>query len=317
MIIEIQHETRFEYSRPVAEWHSEFRMEPVSDATQSCQSFFLRVSQPAVPFRYRDGFGNSVHHFNLLAPEAEIRVLAAGVVDTHPTMPDLAGSTATLPIPGDGVPLETLDYLRPRGPAGRTPALEPVLSAIAPLPNERVVDFASRVTNYIFKHFQYAKAVTRSSSSIDDVLALGMGVCQDFAHLMIAILRCAGVPARYVSGYIHRANEESQSHAWVEVWIPDRGWVGWDPTNDTLIGERFVKVAVGRDFTDVSPNKGVYRGTGEEAIRVRVESRELERLPTLSWQEQLPPLHVPLVDVLTSVRPLGETERDEQQQQQQ
>jgi transglutaminase-like putative cysteine protease len=124
------------------------------------------------------------------------------------------------------------------------------------------------------------------------------------------------VPARYVSGYIHRPNKDSQSHAWCEVWLPDLGWLGIDPTNDSLADERFVKVAVGRDFTDVPPNKGVYRGRGQEAISVRVETRELDRLPSLSWQEQLPPLNVPLTAIVPQSR-AGYTSDDESQQQQQ
>ena len=98
--------------------------------------------------------------------------------------------------------------------------------------------------------------MTLASSPVDDVLEQGKGVCQDFTHLMIAVLRSFGVPARYVSGYVHRPNKESQSHAWCEVWLPDLGWVGIDPTNDCPVTEHFIKVAVGRDFTDVPPNKG-------------------------------------------------------------
>ena len=125
-------------------------------------------------------------------------------------------------------------------------------------------------------HFKYARDVTLVSSPIDDVLEKGKGVCQDFAHLMLALLRSFEVPARYVSGYIHRANKESQSHAWCEVpGCRDLGWVGIDPTNDRQVDEHFVKVAIGRDFTDVPPNKGVYRGRAQEQIEVRVETREL------------------------------------------
>jgi len=141
-------------------------------------------------------------------------------------------------------------------------------------------------------------------------------VCQDFAHLMIAVLRSFEVPARYVSGYIHRPNKESQSHAWCEVWLPDLGWVGVDPTNDCLADEVFVKVAVGRDFTDVPPNKGVCRTTGRESISVRVETRELARLPSLSWQEQLPPLNVPLQAILVRTQGAPSVEEEAQQQQQ-
>lgn len=100
-----------------------------------------------------------------------------------------------------------------------------------------------------------------------------------------------------MSGYLHRPNKDSQSHAWCEAWLPDLGWVGVDPTNNCWAGDHFVRVAVGRDFTDVTPNKGVYRGRGQESMWVRVETRELERVPPLSWQERLPPLDVPLTAI--------------------
>jgi len=109
------------------------------------------------------------------------------------------------------------------------------------------------------------------------------------------------VPARYVSGYIHRENNDSQSHAWCEVWLPDVGWTGFDPTNGCPVNERFVKTAIGRDFTDVPPNKGTYRGGGTERIVVRVATRTLDRLPSISWHEQLAPLDVPSHAVLRTM----------------
>jgi transglutaminase-like putative cysteine protease len=179
-----------------------------------------------------------------------------------------------------------------------------------------VVDIAMYVSRYIRTTFEYATAVTNASSPIDEVLELGKGVCQDFAHLMLAVLRSFGLPARYVSGYLHRPGKASQSHAWVEVWLGEAGWFGIDPTNDVAIDEHFVKAAVGRNFTDVPPNKGVYRGSGDEQIFARVETRELARLPTLSWREQLPPLHVPLTMVLANSRSTVGPDKVEQQQQQ-
>ena len=144
------------------------------------------------------------------------------------------------------------------------------------------------------------------------------GVCQDFTHLMLALLRCLGVPARYVSGYIYYLEKEAQSHAWCEVWLPALGWVGIDPTNDQLVDERFVKVAIGRDFTDVPPNKGLFRGKALQSISVRVETRVLESLPSVSWQDQLPPLQTPLTAIISPRR--GEVLEQEdilQEQQQQ
>jgi transglutaminase-like putative cysteine protease len=129
------------------------------------------------------------------------------------------------------------------------------------------------------------------------------------------VLRSLGVPARYVSGYIHRPEKQSQSHAWCEALLSDTGWVGIDPTNDCFAHEHFVKVATGRDFTDVPPNRGVYRGSADESIFVRVETRQLERVPSLSWQERLPPLDVPLTAIVCRRREDRADEEGADQQQ--
>jgi transglutaminase-like putative cysteine protease len=298
MILEIQHETHLSYTEPVSESIAEVRMEPVSDADQSCRSFHLAVQPNTGVFRYQDGFGNRVHTFNVRPAHPEVRILAASVVEVNPVPRDLAGSTAMLPLALEQGGLELLDFLHLRGPVRRSPRLEPVLEQLRPQPGVRVGQWLIEVSRFIHTRFEYAPQVTLASSPIDDVLRHGKGVCQDFTHLMIAILRSWEVPARYVSGYIHRTNQESQSHAWCEAWLPELGWVGIDPTNDQLPDERFVKVAIGRDFTDVPPNKGVYRGKAEESILVRVETRQLDTLPSLAWQEQLPPLQTPLTAIV-------------------
>lgn len=322
MILEVQHETFLEYSEPVTESVAEVRMEPVSDDDQSCCSFHLAIGPQTPMFRYTDGFGNHVHHYTLVPPHSQMRVLAASVVETHPKPRDLASSRATYPLNLDTAELEVLGFLQMRGPVRHTPLLQPLLAAVRPSNGMRISDFVLQVCHYINGHFTYAKAVTAASSPIDDVLEKGKGVCQDFAHLMIAVLRSYGIPARYVSGYIHRVNKESQSHAWCEVWLPDRGWIGFDPTHDQVVTETFVKVAFGRDFTDVTPNRGIYRGQATETISVRVATRALEKLPKLSWQEQLPTLDVPLTTVLCNMNHLDDhsdeqVDRQQQQQQQQ
>jgi transglutaminase-like putative cysteine protease len=317
MILEIQHETRLEYSEAVTESVAEVRMEPASDADQSCRSFHLALAPAAECHHYQDGFGNRVHHYNYLAAHDRVRVLAASIVETHPRVRVLTASTAIYPLDPEIVELEAFDYLAFRGPVRATPRLAALCQHLHPRDGMHLSEFIVQVMHYIKTHYEYARDVTDASSPVDDVLEKGKGVCQDFAHLMIALLRSFHVPARYVSGYIHRPNQESQSHAWCEAWLPDLGWLGFDPTNNQLVNEHFVKVAVGRDFTDVPPNKGIYRGKSSEAIFVRVETRTLERLPTLSWQEQLPPLHVPLTAIRPRVDslPLHVNEIQEQQQQ--
>ena len=317
MILEIQHETRFEYSEPAAESVTELRMEPVSDEDQSCHSYHLAVSPVTQPSRYQDGFGNRVHHFNVLAPHRGVRILSASAVETHPRHPDPLTSRAPFPLAPETVPLECLDFLQFRGSVRETPRLSPLVTALRPAPDTPLGRLVLDAADHVHKNFRYARDVTLASSPVDEILEKGKGVCQDFAHLMIALLRSLGVPARYVSGYIHRPNRESQSHAWCEAWLPDLGWVGVDPTNNRVIDERFVKVAIGRDFTDVPPNKGVCRTRGEESISVRVETRALERLPSLSWQEQLPPLDVPLTAIVSRRDLFARLDEEGQQQQQQ
>jgi transglutaminase-like putative cysteine protease len=316
MIVEVQHETRLAYSEPVTESVTELRMEPASDADQSCRSFHLSVRPHAECHRYQDGFGNRVHHFSLLAPLAEVRVLAAAVVETHPRPRDRFACRDLWPAEVETADLEALDHLAFRGPVRPTPRLTPVLDAVRPRPGQRLAGVVLAVSSYIHGHFAYAPAVTLASSPIDDVLEKGKGVCQDFTHLMIGMLRSFGVPARYVSGYIHRPGKESQSHAWCEAWLPGLGWLGIDPTNDCLTDEHFIRVAVGRDFTDVPPNKGVFRGRGRESIFVRVETRTLNCLPSLTWRDELPPLHVPLTAILGPPRDDGAVPDDGQPQQQ-
>lgn len=317
MILQIQHETRLEYSAPVTEWLAEVRMEPVSDDDQQCHSFHLRVGQSTSHFRYQDGFGNRVHHFNLINPLQEVRILAASVVETGQRVRDVAGSRATYPIRLTDIAPESFSYLMLRGPVRSGGRLARLLPEVAPAEGVRFADHVIRVAHFIHERFEYAPATTNVSSPVDDLLEQGKGVCQDFAHLMIAILRTQQVPARYVSGYIHRPSKESQSHAWCEAWVPDVGWLGIDPTNDRLVGEDFVKVAVGRDFTDVTPNKGIYRGTGQEKMSVRVESAELKRVPPISWQENLPPLDAPLQAIRHLGLRRGEMAEEQAQQQMQ
>ena len=316
MILEIQHETRFEYSEAAIESLTELRMEPVSDDQQSCHSYHLAVTPQAEPFRYIDGFSNHVHHFNLLVPHSLVRILSASVVETHRDRPDLASARSRFPYERADLPIEVLDFLQFRGSVRETPLLAPLLDAHRPEPGKPIAEVALEVAHYIRQHFEYARDVTLATSTVDEVLGQAKGVCQDFAHLMIAVLRSFGIPARYVSGYIHRPNKESQSHAWCEAWIADAGWIGVDPTNDQIVDDRFVKVAIGRDFTDVPPNKGVCRTTGRESISVRVETRELGRLPSLSWQEQLPPLNVPLQAILVRTQGVASLEEEAEQQQQ-
>ena len=175
------------------------------------------------------------------------------------------------------------------------------------------------VTHGIHETFSYVPQSTTVDSPIDDALAERKGVCQDFAHIMIALVRQLKIPCRYVSGYLFHASgdqpttAEGASHAWVEAFLPGLGWIGFDPTNDTICGERHIRVAVGRDYAEVPPTRGVYKGGGESELSVSVtvslsDSAASEPAP-LTVERRVPP---PLIDNY-----LARQEQEQQQQQQQ
>jgi transglutaminase-like putative cysteine protease len=175
---------------------------------------------------------------------------------------------------------------------------------------------------YLAKRFEYQKDVTKVDSTTEDFLKIGAGVCQDFAHLMLGLLRLSGVPCRYVSGYVHverKRREPSQSHAWIEFWTRSHGWVPFDPTHDRPVDERYVVVGHGRSYDDVPPNKGIYRGLARETLHAEVHTQPstARALPQLSSETRKIPLQTfreaPARRPVSVAVPVA----DEQQQQQQ
>src|SRR5437764_4774362 len=146
--------------------------------------------------------------------------------------------------------------------------------------------------------FEYRRGITTAASPITHILEHGGGVCQDFTHLMIGLARALRIPARYVSGLVHPDQERyrgfTQTHAWCELLFPSAGWVGFDPTNNCLVGGNFVKVALGRDYRDVPPNKGQYTGGGKETIDVAVHTEVLKEIPPELAAERVQSLPVPV-----------------------
>ncbi len=183
------------------------------------------------------------------------------------------------------------------------------------------------IADLIYNSFIYEGDVTTASSPIAEVLEHGRGVCQDFSHLMLATCRWLGFPARYVSGYILPDDEApvSASHAWLEVFDPARGWLGVDPTHNTLCSDRHVRLGVGRDFRDVPPNRGVYRGAAVETMEVRVNLRPMRSEELMSRartvyrpvQTPQPPPRKVRPPALVTLLQQAEHQRQQQQQQQQ
>lgn len=270
MLIDIEHRLLFRYDDYISESFMELRVEPQNDTHQSVQSFYLAVGPPTQVARYRDWNQNAVHHFGISDYHDRIEAFTRSTVETHPAHPEL-GSLREPPVREGLGPL--LDFQQFGGPVLRSRRLEKLAAEIS-LPREAPLgQQIGQLGALIRDRFEYRTDVTDYRSTSDHVLEEGAGVCQDFAHLMLALLRWRGIAARYVSGYLHVDREDeapSQSHAWVEVYAGDAGWVGFDPTHDQIPGETYVTVARGRHYDDVPPNRGIFRGNARERLEAAV-----------------------------------------------
>jgi transglutaminase-like putative cysteine protease len=283
LLLEVRHVTRYTYDQPVRESVMELWMQPQKGARQRLVSFDLEINPAAQLFSYADTFGNAVYHFDVPQPHERLTITARSAVETQAPapLPDGLDGGEWDRLRSDFVRGENFDFLRPHGFAVETPALrafmaEKNLSG----PRSRCPLTAVReLSRVVYGSFAYETGVTRADSPIDEVLTAGRGVCQDFAHVMLAVCRSWGVPARYVSGYLftdRKAGDRSDpdaTHAWVEVFLPSLRWVGFDPTNNIEAGERHIACAVGRDYSDVPPSKGVFKGEAESELSVGVSVR--------------------------------------------
>jgi transglutaminase-like putative cysteine protease len=275
MLLTITHQTKLSYSHAISESVMEVRAMPRVDQRQVLRHFELNVTPNARTTHHKDWLENTVHQFSVLGIHEQVEVTARGVVETRPVRCELARLDA---------PLESLirdhrswDFLQHHGPVVDDPAL-PALSQRLGLDSvtqagEAIDIVLSRTRDII----TYRKGVTTSASTVTDVLKVGAGVCQDYAHLSLALLRRIGVPCRYVSGYLFRDDAaELETHAWVEAFVPSVGWLGLDPTHGLMVSEDHVTVAVGRSYADVPPNRGVYRGKATEHIHARVSLQRID-----------------------------------------
>ena len=201
------------------------------------------------------------------------------------------------PMPIEALDYANYDYLQFGGPIVDSPKLQEIVSILDARPGDSLGEIGLRMLYLVSERFTYQKGITNAASPISEILDHGSGVCQDFAHLMIGMARSLKIPARYVSGLIHPDAEKyrgfSQTHAWCELLFPSAGWIGFDPANNCIVGGNFVKVAVGRDFFDVPPNKGIYRGSSSELIEATVQTDELKSVPAELAAERLQSLSIP------------------------
>jgi len=258
----------------------EVRLAPRNDGRQEVQAFDLKTNPAAAVLRYADAFGNQVDHFDIVAPHEELLIEARMRVCTSPAR--------ALPARLEPAAWNTLARLRADGelwdffePSPRVP----VSAAVHAFAETHGVVHASDpltcfrgIVSAVYRALVYAPDSTTVDTRIETVLETGCGVCQDFAHVALALARAHGIPCRYVSGYVAPTGEQTEgqtltSHAWIEAWLPDLQWTALDPTHDEVAGERHISVAVGRDYGDAAPTRGVFRGgpAGSLSASVRIE----------------------------------------------
>lgn len=331
MRFDIRYRTRFTYDPAVSESHNELRACPVTDEHQRLVTYRVGVAPQARPLSFTDYWGTRVDAFGIRRPHRQLEVVAEATVETSPRAP--TGSHAALDLLDDAdFVARHHEYLQPTRHTAWDDDLRELTMTRSRDAGPRVVDVALAVHDSVRERLRYEKGTTDIGTPVTDVLAGGAGVCQDFAHLAIAMCRSVGVPARYVSGYLFSADDATaertdkpvvhvQTHAWIEVAVHDAGWLPLDPTNGREVGELHVKVGHGRDYDDVSPFRGVHHGAADVELEAAVEIRKGE--PMLpggtfalldSWGDAP---GTPLRVTLGARAPVAMPALDQEQQQQQ
>jgi transglutaminase-like putative cysteine protease len=275
--IRVVHSTGYRYDAPVRQSYNEVRLTPRTDSRQNVIVSRVETTPATRLFRYSDYWGTAVTAFDLHAPHKELAVVATSVVETGDVQPPVDGVTWA-DLGTDAVRDRHTEMLEFTGYVGRDKELAKVARVLRREPTP--VDAVHAACRWVHEHLTYQRGTTGVHTSAQEAWEAGRGVCQDYVHLTLLLLREAGVPARYVSGYLLpdaqarvRQTVTGESHAWIEAWTG--GWWGYDPTNLIDIGNRHVWVATGRDYADVPPLKGIYSGGTASALDVTVDMTRL------------------------------------------
>jgi len=275
MRLDICHRTLYRYAQPVRESSNDLRLKPVGNEHQTVEWHELEI-QPAAQLRtYEDFYANVVHHFEVNAPHSELLIESRSrVVTNRRNYLDPLATPALLTRRAECVRMERcFDYLQESAYVPHSPDLWR-LAVDTTFGQVDMWQAAQALNRFVHSHLSYTPSATTALTSATDALERRVGVCQDFAHVLIGLCRSIQLPALYVSGYFFTPGAQA-SHAWVEVYLPEIGWRALDPTHAEQPDERYVKIAVGRDYGDVAPTRGHYKGTVQRTIQVDVAIREV------------------------------------------
>lgn len=266
----ILHRTEYRYAVPARESFNQVRLQPMSTEGQKIEAFELSVS-PSAPLRqYKDFYANVVHHFEVPQPHEALVIESKVRASTSAPVP-LAEDAQLFPLERIGEAAQAFrchDFLN----ASKYVDLEPStwrLALDAVSGESDTWQAARSVVRFVHEHLAYESHSTHVHTHMQEVLAKRKGVCQDFAHVALGLCRALKIPALYVSGYL-ATESASATHAWIEVYLPENGWRGLDPTHDRQVDHTYLKLAIGRDYADVAPVSGHYRGTPEHKLEVSV-----------------------------------------------
>lgn len=284
----IKHITRYTYSLPVIDCTNQLMLYPVIDEHLEVKKHVIKISHDPDVEIFTDYFGNTVGVFSVIKPHTELVIESTAEVITKRVSPAMD----ELPAAGQWRHLQDIKYdiayidfatQKPFSTLNnvKKSVQEIVDYSYTPLKNSLIL------SEFVYDNFVYQKGVTSIETPLEEVWSLKAGVCQDFAHTLIALLRMADIPARYVSGYICPKDTgvrgEGATHAWAEAYIPYYGWLGLDPTNNCIVTDGHVRIATGRSFNDCTPVKGTYKGSQEHTLEVTVQI-ENSKLPKTSMQ---------------------------------
>lgn len=290
----IRHETSYTYVEPVQLSHNMAHLQPISSSRQQVRSFRLEADpEPAIMSTRFDGWGNASHFLLIQEAHKEFHIVAESLVEVFPpASTDLVNTSRWEAIAASMKPrplgdLAQISQFRHASPFVPTLTVAAEYAQVSFTEGRPLLEAANDLMHRIHTEFRYDPSATSVATPLAEVFHKRRGVCQDFSHAMIGCMRALGLPVRYVSGYLEtkpppgkaRLVGADASHAWVQVWCPELGWTDLDPTNDIPASERYVTVAVGRDFGDVTPLKGLLLGGGGQIVRVSVDVAPLDAEP--------------------------------------
>lgn len=294
-VFTIHHITRYDYDRPVKESVNEIKIFPfVVPEQEVLHQELIITGQPEI-LTYTDYWGNKTGCFNLLQPhqemviESKLTVRTAIAAEPSITTPSYVADLEK----AIGNDLHLLELVR-TSPSSSEALMQSYIASFYS-PDKTIDQIVKDCCAFIFTDFTYIKGITTIETTVDEIVAQKAGVCQDFAHVMLELLRMIGIPSRYVSGYIcpnkNGMRGEGATHAWVEAFVPNHGWIGIDPTNNVWATNNHVKLAVGRDFSDCTPAKGTFKGPARQSLSVYVsvgyeDGHVFEEINSVKMQKQ-------------------------------